>query len=259
MIELVDELEGGAVDGAVDDAVGDAMGEVEIPRGSEARLRRALRQMRRSGRRLVRWQEGWRVMHGGGVVAELTVEEGAFLMAEHHVVDAAGGGMVLAAAQVVEADAAPDVAPVSGAWVFEAAGKHIAKGTGRGFDRLARRASEGEGPLTLRHIAAGLRLIADAESAARLPGMTMDWSGMPAEKRKGRGGGGAVSPSARDATRRVEKIRAALGDEAFDVLWALCILRRPMPKLAAQLGVPTRQLTRRLPEMFDVMAAVYDG
>jgi hypothetical protein len=245
------QLEEGVVDGAMCD--------VEIPRGSEARLRRALRQMRRSGRRLVRWQEGWRVMHNHGVVAELSVEEGAFLMAEHHVVDAEGGGMVLTAAQVVEEDAAPDVAPVSGAWVFEAAGKHIAKGRGRGFDRLARRASEGEGPLTLRHIAAGMRLIADAESAERLPGMTMDWSGMPAEKRRGRGSDGALSPSARDASRRLEKIRAAMGREAFDVVWALCILRRPMPKLAAQLDVPMRQLNRRLPEMFEVMAGVYDG
>ena len=247
------------VDCAVGGVVGDVAGEVEIPRESEARLRRALRQMRRSGRRLVRWQEGWRVMHNHGVVAELTVEEGAYLMAEHHVVDAEGGGMVLTAAQVVEEDAAPDMAPVSGAWVFEAAGYPARRGAGRGFDRLAKRASEGEGPLTLRHIAAGLRLIADAESAARLPGMTMDWSGMPAEKRKGRGGGGALSPSARDASRRVEKIRAALGSEAFDVVWALCILRRPVPRLAAQLGVSMRQLNRRLPEMFDVMAGVYDG
>jgi hypothetical protein len=207
----------------------------------------------------VRWQEGWRVMHNHGVVADLSVEEGAYLMAEHHVVDAEGGGMVLAAAQVVEEDAAPDMAPVSGAWVFEAAGKYIARGRGRGFDRLARRASEGEGPLTLRHIAAGLRLIADAESAARLPGMTMDWSGVPAEKHRSHGGDGVLSPAARDASRRLEKIRTALGREAFDVLWSLCILRRPMPKLAAQLGVATRQLNRGLPEMFEAMAAVYDG
>jgi hypothetical protein len=241
------------MDGAVDGAVGGA-----IPRASEARLRRALRQLRRSARRLVRWQDGWRVMHNHCVVAVLSVEEGALLAAEHHVVEAAGGGMVLAAAQVVEQDAAPDVR-ASGAWVFDAAGKNVPRGAGRSFDRLAQRASEGEGPLTLRHVAAGLRLIADAEFAMRLPGMTMDWSGLPADKCKSWRGFGSRSAKARDAARRIERICKALGRESFDVIWALCILRRPIPKLAALLGVSVRQLNRRLPEMFEVMAGVYDG
>ena len=229
-----------------------------ISQKSEARLRRALRQLRRSGRRLVRWQDGWRVMHNHGVVAELSVEEGAFLTAEHHVIEAQGGGMVLASAQLVEEDAAPDVA-ASGAWVFEVAGNHIRRANYRGFERLAKRASEGEGPLTLRHVAAGLRLIADAECAARLPGMTMNWSGLPADKRKDRGVTGAISPSARQAARRIEKVREALGREAFDVIWALCILRRSAQKLAAGLGITPRLLNQRLTEMFEVMAGVYDG
>jgi hypothetical protein len=108
-------------------------------------------------------------------------------------------------------------------------------------------------------VAAGLRLIADAECAARLPGMTMDWSGVPADRRNGRSGIGALSPSARNASRRIEKIRQALGREAFEVIWALCILRRPATQLAAQLGEPVRLFNRRLPEMFEVIAGIYDG
>jgi hypothetical protein len=231
----------------------------EISRSSDARLRRALRQMRRSGRRLVRWQEGWRVMHNHAVVAELSVEEGAFLTAEHHVIEAEGGGMVLAAAQVTEEDAAPD-APPGGAWVFEAAGAlRPARGVGRGFERMARLANQGEGPLTLRQVSAGLRLIADAESAARVPSMTMDWSGLPADKNRSWWGIGALNPPGRNASRRIEKIRKALGPEPFQLVWALCILRRPLPKLADWLGISVRQVTRMLPEMFEVMARIYDG
>jgi hypothetical protein len=228
------------------------------PHNSQQNLRRAVRQLRRSGRRLVLRDDGWAVLHCGSPVVRLTPEEVAYLAAEGHVVEAQGGGYVVASATTEEATSAPD-ALVTGVWVFAAAGCPVAPVSGRGFERLARKARSGQGPLTLRQAEAGLRLIIDAEAAARTPGLTMDWSNTVTDRQRRRGRDGGLTFTARTAARRLETITNTIGAAPFALAWRACVERRSLSKLAAELDITFRVAASRLSTVLEDIADAYDG
>ena len=100
--------------------------------------------------------------------------------------------------------------------------------TGRhaGIDFTARaiRARKGEGPLTMRHVQAGLRLIADAERRDTSHGLTMEWDSGPGRSPAALWAGWRA---ARDGGLRGAEAAArarACECECLDAgVWAVCV------------------------------------
>jgi hypothetical protein len=194
----------------------------------------------------------------GAVVARLRAEEVDALVEDGRLVEAAGGGLVLCAADMVEATAAED-APAGGAWVFGAAGRVARRPAGRGFELLARAVAQGRGPLTLRGVAAGVRLIEDAEQATRVRGLTMDWSGGVSDRRARGPKDGGMSEAARAANKSLTKVRAALAPDAWRIAWLACVERMTIAAIARETGAAPRTVRLRLARALEQLADAYDG
>ena len=228
---------------------------------STCRIRRAMRELRRSGRRLVQHRDGWRVIGPAaerGGVAELAPVDVAVMAEEERLVAADGGGYVLCAADMVEATCAPD-APASGPWLFEAVGVTRSWAGGAGFEGLAKRARAGEGPLTLRQAAAGVRLVLDAEQSARGEKLTMDWDGVAADRRRRGGRSGGLALAAREAAARIERLKPAAGAAGFALAWSACVEAAPIDRIARRLGRSRREVHARLSEALEEIAAAYES
>jgi Domain of unknown function (DUF6456) len=210
-----------------------------------------------SGRRLVEYDGEWRVLPRGDrrrrplmTVSSADVQR---LKAEKLLV-ATANGYVLSE----DHEMAPEDQPAAGPWVFRAAGVPTAKGW-RGFARLAELARHGRGPLSLRQALAGLRLIEDAESAARDPLLTMNWDAVPADRNTRSGGNGGLQPRAQRAAKRIGHIRAALGRRDFTIVYAACVERVPLRTLERRFGLKRLGARKVLPEALETVAEVYDG
>lgn len=229
------------------------------------RMDRARRALRASGRRLMQLGDGgWAVLIGGDrrrrALATLTPQDGRALVDGGEVEPAEGGGYVLVRDEAAgEADAAAAQTPaMPGPSVFIAAGLHRSSMRGAGFAGLARRAGESDAALSLRQAHAGLRLIADAERAARTAGLTMDWSAAPASRIRRAGRSGGQNAAAREASLRIARLKAA--DAAgFALAWAACVEGRSLASLERRLGLPRRTAAARLAEALEDIAAGYDG
>jgi hypothetical protein len=220
-------------------------------------LARARRALRASGRRLMQLGDGgWAVTIGGDrrrrALATLKPGEGRALVDGGEVMPAEGGGYVLVGAEV-----ATDV-PMSGPSVFIAAGLHRSRSAGAGFAGLARRAGEGDAALSLRQAQAGLRLIADAERAARTPGLTMDWSATPASRVRRGARGGGWGAAAREAALRIARLKAA-DARGFALAWAACVDGVSLARLDQRFGLAKRSAAGKLAEALEGIAAGYDG
>jgi hypothetical protein len=234
------------------------MSAVKLP--STCRIRRAMRELRRSGRRLVQHKDGWRVIapaaeRAGSV--ELAPVDVAVMAAEERLVEAEGGGYVLCAADMVEATCAPD-APASGPWVFEAAGVARTRAGGAGFEGLTKRARAGEGPLTLRQAAAGVRLVLDAEQSARAQKLTMDWDAVAVDRQRRSGRSGGLALAAREAAARIGHLKLAAGAEGFALAWSACVEAAPVDVIARRLGLSRREVHARLSEALEEIASAYE-
>jgi hypothetical protein len=174
--------------------------ETGIVRDVNARL---LSTLRISGRRVVEMAPGaWAVLGrpdrrtrrmmsvDGATVARLLAERKLCLTTD--------GACVLADGVI-----APPPPSLS-ANAFIAAGRTRRKGdAGKGFLGLAVLARRGQGPLNLRQVKAGLRLIADAELDSNSRGLTMNWdAGGGRLMHNGGGREGAVSLRLRRAPRQ---------------------------------------------------------
>jgi hypothetical protein len=223
----------------------------------------ALRMLGRSGRRMLPCRMGWAVVSGADArlrpQAVLLRAEGERLIAEGAVRPARGGGYVLASIEAAEAPE-EDVVHVSPAAFFVAAGGGAAKrkGSGAGFVALAQRARMGEGPLSLRQVEAGLRLIRDAEQAGRDPKLSMRWDGVVVDGGGGPSAGG-LAPVARQAEQRLRSVRAEAGEAAFTLAWTACVEARPMVVLAVRAGVGARKVGVMLAAALEKVAKGYEG
>lgn len=191
-------------------------------------------------------------------VLQLTQQEVERLKADKLIVPAASGGYVLAPDNQVEARD-PDAQPAAGPWIFNAAGVAASNLAGPGFAGMALRAQLGEGPLTLRQAAAGVRLVEDVEQAARNPSLTMNWDAAPADKTRRSGvSGGRIHP-ARRAQLRIDKVKSALGEGAFALVYSACIRRLPTRELERRHGLARRAGHKALAAALETVAEIYDG
>ncbi len=229
-----------------------------------SRAKLALRMMKVSGRRMLARRGGWAVVAGKAArmqtYAVLSREEGERLIADGAVQAAAGGGYVLTGAEVraVESESARVRASPAAFFVAARGGAVRRRASGAGFLALANRAREGDGPLSLRQVEAGLRLIADAEQAGRDPKLSMRWDGVVRDGGGGASGGG-LSPVARGAERRLRRVRTEAGERAFMLAWAACVEARPMVVLAVRAGVGAKRAAGMLAAALEKIAKGYDG
>jgi hypothetical protein len=222
-----------------------------------------MRELRRSGRRLVERKADWVVLGGDGahaaVVAALAPADVALLAAEGRIVKAAGRGYVLCAADMVEATCAPDAPPATGPWLFEAVGVVRSRLGGAGFEGLAKRAQAGEGPLSLRQAAAGVRLVEDAEASIRGDRLTMDWDGVAVDRQRRTGRSGGLALAAREAAQRTERLKVVVGAVKFALAWEACVEALPLTVIARRRGLERREVHRELSAALEAIAAAYDG
>jgi len=212
-----------------------------------------------SGRRLVECDGEWRVLPRGDRRARALMVLGAGhverLRTEKLIV-ASPTGYVLAAEGGAPQE---EDRPAAGAWVFKAAGVQASGTRWRGFARLAELARKGRGPLSMRQTLAGLRLIEDAESAARDPLLTMNWDAVPMDRQRSGGFSGGLQPHARRAAGRIEAIRTALGERDFRLVYAACVQRVSLKELERRFGLKRLGARTALPEALEKLAEVYDG
>ena len=225
-----------------------------------ARVRRALRVLQRSGRRLIQRRRDWAVVGASNAIvfATLTQADVAMLAAEKLIVAAEGGGHVASPAASDTAAPKLEIVPRTGPWVFDVVGYARCKPRGVGFAGLASRAQAGEGPLTLRQAMAGLRLIADAEQSEQSERITMDWSGLVVDGQRRRGRNGGRTHAARKARDRIARARADVGKAPFALVWSACVERASLSALARERGVRNREVQRRLGQALEKLAAAYD-
>lgn len=228
---------------------------MELEAGARARVIRALAV---SGRRMFPLPDGsgWGIVHAGDRRRRPVLKAGDALVramaADGELVEAAGGGWVVAGPVAGAAGPAEPLAPAA----------PRSRLGGAGFAALALKAARGEGSLTVREAAAGRRLVADAEASLRLRGLSMNWDAVPADgggRAPGGGGGGPGGLAAMAARQRLERLRGAAGDRAFDLAWAACVEGLPLAALERRFGLAKRSAARRLSQALEKLADAYEG
>jgi hypothetical protein len=213
---------------------------------------RVLIALEKSGRRLVERGDGWVVVAGGDrrrrPFATLSDGEARDLIAGGHVIPAFGGGYI-AITRIERETPAPSV--------LVAAGRPRANAKGIGFVRLAAQAEQGEGPLSARAAAAGLRLIRDAETAARRHGLSMDWNAPAADRRPRGPSSGGLARGALAAEARLKRLEQA-DARGFALAFTACVDGAPLTAIEKRFGLARRGGGAALGEALDKIASVYD-
>lgn len=217
---------------------------------------RVLRALRISGRRLVKTGERW------GVIGGEDRRRKARLLLEHEEVEQlARQGLVVALdaetyvlGGVTVAESL-DVEP----WAFVAAGvRQSSVQRGFGFAALALQARKGVGPLTLRHVQAGLRLISEAESSANADRVTMDWDAGPVDRQRRSGKAGGLRGIAIDAARRLRRARAMTDPVQWSIAWALCVDGQTLRALRRRFGLGQKVAGAAFAAAMEALANAYE-
>lgn len=238
--------------------VADIMRAADQREARAAHVERALRALRISGRRLVRIAAGWSVVHGGGDrrrKARLVLEDAEVqrLTDEGQLLAAGEDVLVLAGVSV---EPLPPVQP----WVFIAAGmRRTARYAGVGFTALAIKARKGDGPLTMRHVQAGLRLIADVERRETSRGLTMDWDAGPVDRQRRAGGAGGLRGSAAQAQKRLRRVKALMDADAWSLAWAICIEGASLRGAGERFSLDRGDVGKAVAEALEAVALGYDS
>ena len=222
---------------------------------------RALRALAISGRRLLRRHNGAWGVHGGSdrrrrPLAMLGGDMVERLMREGRLVEAGDGSLVLATQHPAQRPTEPPPR-----WVFIASGarRPCRRNGGIGFAGLAMLAQEGRGPLSLRQVMAGLRLVRDAEQAASDARLTMNWDAGPVTRQRRSGTTpGAVGDAVR-ALRELQALRETLGEPAWRFLWAMCVDGDSLRALMRRFGLQSREMHAAAAEALERLAEAYDG
>jgi hypothetical protein len=236
-------------------------GAAEVAGSFAALEARALRALAISGRRLQRMCDGrWGVLTGKDrrrrPIVSLAPEQVERLAKDGAIRPLAEDAFVLADA------GAPVAAPeVALRWVFVAAAARRPGGRagGVGFAGLAMLAREGRGPLSLRQVQAGLRLVRDAERAAADARMTMNWDAGPVTRQKRGGGAGGRRGDAKLAARFLHRLRERLGEWEWRLAWALCVEAESLRTLKRRFSISQRDVQRVLAETLEKLAEGYEG
>jgi hypothetical protein len=146
-------------------------------------------------------------------------------------------------------------------WVFvAAAARRPGRRTGGvGFAGLAMLARQGRGPLNMRHVLAGLRLVRDAERAAADARLTMNWDAGPVTRQRRGGSAGGARGDAKLAARFLERLRATMGEETWRLLWGLCVEAESLLALKKRFGISQADVHAVVTRALDALADAYDG
>lgn len=220
-------------------------------------IARALRALSLSGRQLVLTRDGWSVLmtstdrrRRGRMT--LTEAEVAALLEAGSLREAEPGVCMLA-------DGVVHVRPSIEPWAYIVATRRDAsRQHGRGFAALAWRARRGEGPLTRRHVEAGLRLITDVEQRENSRGLTMDWDAGPVDRQRRSGTSGGFRGIAAKTSERMRRVRRHTSVDGFSLAWALCIEALPLRALVTRFGISRRRIEEAIAEALEELATAYE-
>ena len=219
-------------------------------------VERVLRALKISGRRLVKTGERW------GVIGSEDRRRKARLPLQREDVEqlAREGAIVALDAQTYVLGGVTVAEPLNvEPWAFVAAGlRQTSVRRGFGFAALALQARRGVGPLTLRHVQAGLQLIADVESSANTDRITMDWDAGPVDRQRRAGKAGGLHGIAVDAARRLRHARAMMDPVQWSIAWALCVDGQPSRAVRRRFGLGHRNSGVALAEAMEAVANAYE-
>jgi len=219
-------------------------------------VERALRALSLSGRRLVRTRVGWSVL-----MSSDRRRRGRLVLTDAEVAALVEGERLreCEADMYALADMVVKPRPVIEPWAFMVATRRDnARQQGRGFTALAWRARKGEGPLTMRHVEAGLRLIKDVEQRESSRGLTMDWDAGPVDRQRRSGTSGGFRGIAAKASERVRRVRRQMSVDGFNLVWALCVEALPLRTLAARFRISKRAIEEVVAEALEEVALAYE-
>lgn len=222
-----------------------------------AHVERAVRALGISGRRLVKTSVGWSVLGGGD-----RRRRARLLLDEAEVQKLAGDGKLVASGgdEFMLAGVGPREALNIEPWAFIAAGmRRSAREAGFGFTALAMRARKGDGPLTMRHVNAGLRLIADAERRETSRGLTMDWDAGPVDRQRRSGGKGGLRGAAAEAGKRLRRVKALLSEDDWALAWAVCIEGLSLRAAMHRFAIGQRNVGKTIAEALEAVALAYES
>jgi hypothetical protein len=234
------------------------MSEIEVD--SEAKAARAMRAMEISGRRLCRLRDGrWGVYPANDrrrqPVVSLHPETVKRLVEAGRLTPAGEETFVLTSVT------APRWIPLPPRALFMAA--HARRPSrvsgGVGFAGLAMMARSGAGPLSMRQVLAGLRLVADAERAAADPRMTMNWDAGPVTRQRRGASAGGRTGDAKLAARLLDRLRSKIGETNWRLAWMLCVEAEPLATLKRRFTIAQRDIHARVQVTLEHLAAAYDG
>ena len=223
---------------------------------------RAMRALSISGRRLMRGRDGCWGVHGTSdrrrrPLAKLDAEAVTRLVSEGRLVEVGEGSFVLAGLEE-ELALAPAPPP---RWVFVAAvaRKPGQRGGGVGFAGLAMMAREARGPLSVRHVQAGLRLVRDAERAASDMRLTMNWDSGPVTRQRRSGVAAGSAGDAQRAARELQVLRERLKEATWRLVWSLCVDGDSLRAIARRYGIWPKDVHSAVAQALEALAAAYDG
>lgn len=227
-------------------------------RGDRAEyIESAMRALTISGRQLVRLKTGWGVLHG------MDRRIGArFMLDDGEVSRLVAQGRLTAVAEDVRVLTDVRVEPMLliEPWAFIAAGRRdVARATGTGFAALATAARKGQGPLSMRHVQAGLRLIADVERRDTSKGLTMDWDSGPVDRQKRSGVAGGFRGRAAEAATRLRRVRALVTDDMWKLAWAVCVDALSLVALQKRFGLGQSEVKPAVAAALEAIALAYDS
>lgn len=219
-------------------------------------IERVMRALSLSGRRLGRTDAGWSVLASADRRgrARLLLQD-----AEVQALEDAGRLKQAEADMYVVADVRVEAKPALEAWAFIEASRRVKKRQLEiGFGALVWRAKTGEGPLTMRHIEAGLKLIADVEQRDNSRGLTMNWDAGPVDRqRRTATSGGYIGVSARTA-ERLRRVKLHTSEAALSLVWALCVEGTPLRTLRQRFGIGPRKIGRVAAAALEEVALAYE-
>jgi hypothetical protein len=146
-------------------------------------------------------------------------------------------------------------------WVFVAAAARRpgTRGRGIGFAGLAVLAQQGRGPLSMRQVQAGLRLVKDAERAAADSRVTMNWDAGPVTRQRRGGAAGGRRGDAKLAARFLARLRTRLGEEPWRLVWALCVDGESLMSVKKRLAIAQRDAHPFVARALEALAEAYDA
>ena len=106
----------------------------------------------------------------------------------------------------------------------------------------------------MRHVQAGLRLIADTERRDTSHGLTMDWDSGPVDRQRRGGRRGTAAYAA----QRLQRVRALMSANAWALVWAVCVEAVSLRGVRERFEIGRRRAGKAVAEALEAAALAYD-